>query len=97
MKHNFELQCLASRHTANTLRFEVIKILTQIPQIIFNFKNVSVVTDSYAHELFGGLLWYYGSHDFFEKIKIENANPYIERTIATILNEEMKKQRGVKV
>lgn len=76
---------LASRHLAIGERHKLEGYLRGHYLISVDLSGVSSISESYSDELFGILVAKYGVEDVLLHIRIQNAEPAILRSIATVI------------
>lgn len=76
---------LASRHLAIGERHKIEVYLKDRYLISVDLSGVASISESYSDELFGILVAKFGVEDVLSHIRIQNADPIILRSIATVI------------
>lgn len=81
---------LASRKTAATVRYNVVKTVSSGYVVIVDLSAVESVSFSYADELFGVLAATQGWEWFIQNVRLVGAKEHLLRVIAEVINRRLK-------
>jgi hypothetical protein len=82
----FPVSDLCSRGEAALVRNQVVPLFEKRKQVDFDFSGVESISSSYADELFGILIRYFGVEPALRYIRIKNANERCLEIIATAMD-----------
>ena len=85
-------ESIGTRVLGKQIRDEIEEALTKAIFVTFDFKDVNVISHSFADECFGKLLNKWTLQELKTKTTFKNANGFIKKTIAFTLNERIRQQ-----
>ena len=80
------LSSITGRNEGQKLREQIDIILNKYNNVIIDFENIDLVTQSFADEVFGIIIRTKGSDFFKEKIKIKNINDFNKNIIKWVFS-----------
>ncbi len=80
---------LGTRETGKEIRNTILETLKNEEDIIFDFDGVSILSNSFADEVFGKLIGCISFEKFKEKTKFQNINDTVKTVILKAINDSI--------
>ncbi|EJT6478249.1 STAS-like domain-containing protein [Clostridium perfringens] len=85
-------ESLGTRILGNEIRCKIEDCITKNEEVIFDFGNVSILSNSFVDECIGKLFLNFSMDEIKQKTKFTNVNSINKKVILKVLNDRAKQQ-----
>jgi len=86
---------LGSRYKGELVREQIKPLLDKKEEVILDFKDIEIATQSFLDEIFGIFVRAFGTDYIKGKLLIENVSPEIKKTINAVIAYSKKRYKEV--